>query len=336
MHVYSSYDLYNWTDRGLALRSMKTKDQFDSDSYFQDLYGDYTSAEKDAVFRDLGTSQITAGVNPAILERPKVIYNAHTKKWVMWIHTDGPSATSNAQYAKATAGVATSDSPFGPFRYIDSYRLHVAPAGEPNYRPDSPGMARDMNLFVDHDGTSYILCSSEENYSLFISKLNEDYTQLATPATTAVKGVDFTRPYIGAHREAPAIFKHDGTYYLITSGATGWDPNPASYATATDILGTWTDHGNPVSGDGAATTCRSQSAAVIAVDPAAGKFAYMGDRWTPSDLKNAPHVWLPIDFGEGGSMSIPCSGEWDLDRLASYQRWSVTTIRGPMPTGPAR
>lgn len=36
-------------------------------------------------------------------------------------------------------------------------------------------------------------------------------------------------------------------------------------------------------------------------------------------------MWLPIDFGEGGSMSIPCSNEWDLDRLAPYQRWSVAT-----------
>jgi hypothetical protein len=63
-------------------------------------------------------------------------------------------------YAKTRAGVAVSDSPFGPFRYIDSYRLDVAPAGEPNYQPDNPGMARDMNLFVDDDGTAYITYSS--------------------------------------------------------------------------------------------------------------------------------------------------------------------------------
>lgn len=29
----------------------------------------------------------------------------------------------------------------------------------------------------------------------------------------------------GGHNEAPAIFKKDGCYYMITSGCTGWEPN---------------------------------------------------------------------------------------------------------------
>ena len=202
VHVYSSHDLYNWTDEGLALRAMETADQFETDPYFVDLYAGYTDQERAAVYRDLDTVQTDPAVNPAIIERPKAIYNAGTGQWVMWIHADGPSATSNAQYAKANAGVAVSDSPTGPFRYIDSYRLHVAPPGEPNHQPDNPGMARDMNLFVDDDGTAYIIYSSEENYSLFISRLDSDYTQLATPAEAAVPGVDFVRPYVGVHREA--------------------------------------------------------------------------------------------------------------------------------------
>ncbi|KZM34735.1 family 43 glycosylhydrolase [Oerskovia enterophila] len=323
VHVYSSYDLYNWTDRGLALRAMSSADQFESDPYFAELYADYSAAERAAVYRDLGTVQTDPAVNAAILERPKVVYNESTGQWVLWVHADGPSETSNAQYAKANAGVAVSDSPTGPFRYIDSYRLHVAPEGEPNHMPSSPGMARDMNLFVDDDGTAYIIYSSEENYSLFISRLDETYTQLATPPSEAVKGVDFTRPYIGAHREAPALFKQGDTYYLITSGATGWDPNPAQYATATDILGEWTDHGNPVSGSGASTTFGSQSTSVIPVDPEKGKFIYMGDRWTPSDLKNAPYVWLPITLGENGTLSLTNPGPWTLDDLVPSGSWSV-------------
>ncbi|GAA5029137.1 glycoside hydrolase family 43 protein [Actinopolymorpha pittospori] len=323
IHVYSSRDLYNWKDEGLALRSMQSPDQFTTDPYFSELYAGYDDTQKQAVYRDLGTRRVSPDVTPAILERPKVIYNARTHTWVMWVHADGPSETSNAQYAKARAGVAVSDSPMGPFRWIDSYRLHVAPAGEPNYQPDNPGMARDMNLFVDDDGTAYIIYSSEENYSLFISKLNDDYTYLATPPESAVKGVDFIRPYIGAHREAPAIFKFAGTYYLITSGATGWDPNPASYATATSILGEWTDHGNPTSGPGADTTYSSQSTSVVPVDPANGRFVFMGDRWTPDTLGASPYVWLPIRFGEGDSMAVDWRDAWTLDDLTPQQRYTV-------------
>ncbi|MGP5076770.1 glycoside hydrolase family 43 protein [Brachybacterium alimentarium] len=324
VHVYSSRDLYAWTDEGLALRALSTAEEIDTDPYFTALYADYDEEQKAAVIRDLLTTPPPGSSDPAaILERPKVLHNAAKGTWVMWVHADGPSETSDAQYAKANAGVAVSDSPTGPFRWIDSYRLHRAPEGEPNWQPDNPGMARDMTLFLDDDGTAYIIYSSEENYSLFISRLDEDFTALATVPDEAVKGVDFVRPYIGAHREAPALFRRAGTYYLITSGATGWDPNPAQYATATEILGEWTDHGNPVSGDGAADTFRSQSTHVIPVDPENGIFVYMGDRWTPSDLANASYVWLPLRFGEGTQMSLDWEDSWRWEEQPAQPVFTV-------------
>lgn len=324
VHVYSSRDLYSWTDEGLALRALTTAEEMDTDPYFTALYGAYTEDQKAAVIRDLLTTAPAGTTVPAaILERPKVLHNVAKGTWVMWVHADGPSETSNAQYAKANAGVAVSDSPTGPFRWIDSYRLHHAPEGEPNWQPDNPGMARDMTLFLDDDGTAFIIYSSEENYSLFISRLDEDFTALATPPESAQKGVDFIRPYIGAHREAPALFKRSGTYYLITSGATGWDPNPAQYATATEILGEWTDHGNPVQGEGAADTFRSQSTNVIPVDPEHGRYIYMGDRWTPSDLRNAPYIWLPLRFGEGTEMSLVWEDSWRWEDQPEQPTYNV-------------
>ena len=328
VHVYSSRDLYTWTDEGLALRALTTAEEIDTDPYFTALYEGYTEEQKSAVVRDLQTTATPGSSAPAaILERPKVLHNAAKGTWVMWVHADGPSETSTAQYAKARAGVAVSDSPTGPFRWIDSYRLHHAPEGEPDWQPDNPGMARDMTLFLDDDGTAYIIYSSEENYSLFISRLDEDFTQLATPAEDAVKGVDFIRPYIGAHREAPALFKRAGTYYLITSGATGWDPNPAQYATATEILGEWTDHGNPVTGEGggggAGDTFRSQSTNVVPVDPERGTYIYMGDRWTPSDLRNAPYIWLPLRFGEGTQTSLVWEDSWRWEDQPAQPAFTV-------------
>lgn len=79
-----------------------------------------------------------------MLERPKVVYNAQTKQFVMWAHVDSPN------YAKAAAGVAVSSSPTGPFEYLGSFRPNDA-------------MSRDQTIFVDEDGKAYQFASSEEN-----------------------------------------------------------------------------------------------------------------------------------------------------------------------------
>ncbi|MFG1912993.1 family 43 glycosylhydrolase [Kribbella sp. NPDC048928] len=334
VHLYSSYDLYNWKDEGLALRAMSSVDQFKNDKYFAKLYKKYTPEQKDIVWRDLSTNNVrTDGwATSSILERPKVIYNKATRKWVMWVHSDGPSSpTSTSNYARAEAGVAIADSPKGPFRWIDSYRLDHVPSDsvpwcgtDPAFDP-AGGMARDMNLFVDDDGTAYIIYSSEENRTMYISKLNKSYTYLSASPDNAVQGKDFVRTLACNQREAPAMFKSEGTYYLVTSGATGWDPNPAHYATSQNILDQFTDRGVPITGDGAATTYHSQSTNVIAVDQKQNKFIFMGDRWTPDDLANAPYIWMPMKFGEGGALAIGPDTEWTLKDLTPYKRWTVTS-----------
>ncbi len=332
VHVYSSYDLYNWTDQGLALRALSSKAQFD-EPYFEALYGDYTQAQKDAVYRDLGTTPV-AGVTPPIIERPKVIHNEATGKWVMWAHMDGPSETSTAQYAKARAGVAIADSPFGPFRYIDNYALNSSPEGW-----DTPGMARDMNLFVDDDGTGYIIYSSEGNGTMYISKLDDEYTGLATPADQAVEGVDFNRIFVGWSREAPAMFKHDERYFLLTSGTSGWSPNPTKYASATDIMGDWTEIGDPFPWWAQSNSWNTQPTSVIPVDREHGKYIYMGDRWnggSDSALANAPLVWLPISLGEGGdTLAVEVYDEWTLDQLDGWSEWEVAGVPSSVKLGEA-
>jgi beta-xylosidase len=80
-------------------------------------------------------------------------------------------------------------------------------------------MARDMNLFVDDDGSAYIIYSSEENRSMYISKLDRDYTYLSARPENAIQGKDFVRTLACNQREAPAMFKSEGRYYLLTSGA---------------------------------------------------------------------------------------------------------------------
>ncbi|WP_160724309.1 family 43 glycosylhydrolase [Bacillus sp. USDA818B3_A] len=329
VRVYSSTDLYNWKDEGLALTAIESIGQFETDPLISKLYEG--RQDKADILNDIGTDRV--------IERPKVIYNEKTKKYVMWMHTDGPSTTSTAMYAKAEAGYALSDSPTGPFVYQESNRMDRAPKDAAyNGQPNQPGMARDMNLFKDDDGTAYLIYSSEENMTIYISKLNDSYTDVVgwhkdgkverDTEYKAVYGEDYVRVFPGAQREAPAMFKYQGKYYLITSGATGWDPNPARYTVADTIFGDWKPLRDPSIGAKASTTFDSQSTNVIPVDAKKGKFIFMADRWKASDLKDSRYIWLPIEFGQGDEISLQWYDEWKLDTL---DRMGKVTINTELP-----
>lgn len=57
-----------------------------------------------------------------IIERPKVLYNQKTRKFVMWFHLE----LKGQGYAAARYGVATSDTPFGPFKFVRSGRVNLS------------------------------------------------------------------------------------------------------------------------------------------------------------------------------------------------------------------
>jgi hypothetical protein len=67
-------------------------------------------------------------------------------------------------------------------------------------------MARDMTLFVDDDGVAYHIYASEENCTLHISQLDENYTGCSG---------NYARFFVNRFMEAPAMFKKDGNYYLF-------------------------------------------------------------------------------------------------------------------------
>ena len=302
VHCYSSTDLYNWLDEGIAL----------------------------AVAPEGSGSEIEKG---CILERPKVIYNAKTEKYVMWFHLE----PKGGGYTGARSGIAISNNVTGPYTYLKSIRpnaghwpINVLPihqsgnipslgqyyggGGLPAH-PDSLNllardmeggqMARDMTLFVDDDGKAYHIYSSEDNSTLHISLLNDDYTDES--------GI-YKRNFVGRFMEAPAIFKHDGKYYLMMSGCSGWDPNEARSAVADSIFGDWTELGNPCVNDTAKTTFDSQSTYILPVQGSKGQFIYMGDRWRPQDAIDGRYIWLPIKL-EDGRFTIEWKDKWTLDDL---------------------
>jgi len=247
---YSSPDMLNWTFEGIVL-----------------------PAVTDDPDHDLHTSKV--------LERPKVVYNKKTGKFVMWAHVE------SADYSKAAAGVAVSDSPTGPFKYLGSFRPNDA-------------MSRDQTIFVDDDGKAYQFASSENNATLYINELADDYLRPTGK---------FTRNFIGESREAPAVFKHDGKYYLLSSGCTGWDPNQAELAVADSIMGEWKTIGDPCTGKDADKTFYAQSTYVQPVYGKKDLVIAMFDRWNKTDLENSRYVWLPLNF-DNGKITIPWIEKW--------------------------
>lgn len=324
IHMYSSTDLYNWDDEGVVLRTMDTPEQFETDEYFKSLYGDYSAEKQEEIFVDLDT-------NSCVMERPKIIYNEKNDNYVIWFHADGRYPGSDADYGKAKGAVAISDSPTGPFKLLGSYKLnyHDDPNADHGYDGwGGRGSLRDMNLFVDDDKTAYIIYSSEGNKTMFVSKLNEDYTDLVVPREEAVEGVDFTRNFVGWSREAPAMFKYLDKYYVITSGCTGWSPNPGQYAVADHPMGPWTSMGDPCDGWDSNTTFYTQPTCVIPVDAANGKFIYMGDRWNAGDLSESRYVWIPIEFMDGDRLVLKRYENWKLEELDNK---GLATIQSEIP-----
>jgi len=247
-----------------------------------------------------------------VAERPKVIYNARTKQYVMWIHLDAN------RYFEASAGVAVSAHPWGPFHVVRIFRPIQFDYG---YGADSASLHerelgntyRDMALFRDDDGKAYVYYASESNRTIYAVRLSDDYTDIARPA---VQGETWARLFPNQRREAPAPFKSGGRYYMITSAQTGWAPNPARYHVAEHPLGPWSTIGNPVSGDDSLTTFRSQSAFVLPTPSLCDRcFIYMGDRWEQRALDKSTYVWLPFVVARDGTIRIDFRARWRMSDL---------------------
>jgi hypothetical protein len=244
-----------------------------------------------------------------IIERPKVIYNETTKKYVMWLHWEG------ASYATAEAGVFTSDTVDGAYTQVRHFR--------PN-----KNMSRDDTLFKDDDGKAYFLSASNENKDLSLYDLTDDYTDMKSQISTL---------WPGSYREAPAIMKAKGHYFIVNSAATNWDPNQQKFSTATTLQGPWSALANL----GDATGFDTQTAFIIPVQGSkTTTYIYAGDRWQDPDLKSSKYIWVPIkisgdtklvmDFYESWQLNVT-TGEWSAggsnanSGFISHASWALVS-----------
>jgi Glycosyl hydrolases family 43 len=121
--------------------------------------------------------------------RPHVLYNAKTKKFVLWYNWY--PKLWNGQF-----GVAVSDKPAGPFTIVNDNVI---------VKQNALGVG-DLGVFVDDDCKAYLSYNTISNHKVSVELLNEDYT------ASTLQGSEF----IAEHCEAGSMFKRNGLYYLLT------------------------------------------------------------------------------------------------------------------------
>ena len=215
-------------------------------------------------------------------ERVKVMKCPKTGEYVMLMHAD------DLKYNDPHIGIAVCDKINGDYKLLGAIEYN----GQPVRR-------WDMGTFQDEDGAGYLLIHHGPIY-----KLSDDYRSIVSQVAN-VEGMG----------ESPAMFKKDGTYFLLTSNLTSWERNDNYYFTSRSISGPWERHGC-FCPEGTLTH-NSQTTFVFPLKRNGDIIPlFMGDRWSyPHQASAATYVWMPIVV-DGKRLSIPeYWHSWDIDRI---------------------
>jgi len=228
IRAYASRDLYNWEDKGLII----PPDTENKDSCL------HPSAKVD---------------------RPHIIYNKTTKKYVCWLKIMNDDNTQ-------TETVLTADDFLGPYTLV---KEGLKPLGM---------SAGDFDLVVAPDGKAYYYFERVHSETI-CADLTEDYTNV-----TGYYSTHFPRPYPPYVREATAHLLRKNKHYLITSGTTGYMPNPSEVAIADTWHGPFTVLGDPHPADPSNTSFHSQISSVFKVPGKKDLYIACADRWLPGSV----------------------------------------------------
>lgn len=258
----------------------------------------------------------------ACMDRPHIIYNKKTGKYVCWLKI-------MKKNQEQTETVLTADHILGPYTKV---RENLHPLGM---------SAGDFDLAVADDGKGYYYFERVHS-ELICADLTDDYTDV-----TGYYSTHFPRiapPYV---REAPAHFIRNGKHYLLTSGTTGYLPNPSEAAVADTWHGPFIVLGNLHPSDTTNTSYYSQISSVFKVHGKEDLYIACADRWLPQAMDKeyevykemfeslfhdggksfdfsrmgepvventsiADYVWLPLRF-EDNRVVIEWKDEWRLE-----------------------
>jgi len=236
---------------------------------------------------------------PLRFERPKILHNKKTGKFVLWCHYIKYPGDHTFLEGGGEAGVAVADKVTGPYKFLGTHRP-----------VDNGGMVRDCTLYADEDGTGYFIYDRDETFDLktrciHIVKLTDDYLHTSG---------EYKRIDSMYRRESPAVFKRGEYYYAITSDMTGWEANKAKYFRAKSLMGEWEDMGDPYIDDLGENSFLSQTTYAFSPE-GSGRIIHIAERHNRENFAKCSSVWLPIDFDSEGRLSITYKEEIDLDAL---------------------
>ena len=246
VRCYSSKDLYNWTDLGVII----PPDLEDETSPLHPSQG---------------------------MDRPHIIYNEKTKKFVCWLKIMRKGDIQNE-------AVLVADKITGPYEMV---QREIFPLGM---------NAGDFDLVVAPDGKAYYYFEKVHTETI-CADLTEDYTDVTGNYTS-----HFKHPHPPYVREATAHFTYNGKQYLITSGTTGYLPNPSEVAVADSYHGPFKVLGNPHRNDESDTSFHSQISSVFKVPGKKNLYIACADRWLPEkmDFKYEEYAeWYNMMFTPG-------------------------------------
>lgn len=203
------------------------------------------------------TQNIHSTLHPSsCMDRPHILYNRKTGKYICWLKIMEKDGTQDMT-------VLAADHILGPYTILKEH-----------YRPFDMN-AGDFDLDTDEDGKGYYYFERVHS-ELICADLDESYTSTGEHYSSHFQNGQ--PPYV---REAPAHFRRNGFHYLITSGTTGYHPNPSEAAAAGDWHGPWRVLGNPHRNDPSLTSFNSQISCVFRHPAKQDLYIAMADRWLP-------------------------------------------------------
>lgn len=206
------------------------------------------------------TEDPKSSLHPAsMMDRPHIIYNKETKKFVCWLkimHRDGSQSET----------VLAADHILGPYEMV---REGLKPLNM---------SAGDFDLAVAPDGKAYYYFERVHSETI-CADLTADYTDVTGYYSTHFPHT--APPYV---REATAHFVRKGIHYLVTSGTTGYLPNPSEAAAADSWHGPYRVLGNPHPQDASSTSYHSQISSVFKVEGKKDLYIAAADRWVPGQM----------------------------------------------------
>jgi Glycosyl hydrolases family 43 len=255
------------------------------------------------------------------LDRPHIVRHPATGNYVCWLKVMGEGLTQ-------TSTVLTAESLLGPYTTV---RTGLRPLGM---------NGGDFDLVVDPvDGKGYHYFERVHS-ELICADLTEDLTAISGHYST-----HFPRGHPPFVREAPAYFRRGDGHYMVTSGTTGYFPNPSEVAVAATYHGPWTVLGDPHPEDLSRTSFRSQVSSVFRHPAKQDLYIALADRWLPhlsadrsnregvfrrmfehdpldeaelleildaDDTSIADYVWLPFRF-EGDMAYLDWRDDWKIE-----------------------